>query len=60
MAHCIIWPIWNKENHSMKKKKYEIPDLLIILFNADDIITDSGFGDDFGDEPGDDSEFFDD
>ena len=44
----------------MKKKKYEIPDLLIILFNADDIITDSEFGDDFGDEPGDDSEFFDD
>ena len=39
----------------MEKKKYENPDLLIIFFNSDDIITDSGFGDDFGNQPGDNS-----
>ena len=37
------------ENKLNKNKKFESPDLIIILFTQDDIITESG---DFGEGPG--------
>ena len=35
------------------EKKFIIPESIIVLFSNDDIITKSGFGDDYG-QPGDD------